>query len=68
MSEVDIYKGIVKKMKDEKLNELIQWLEINLKNLKRQKADNLYMEGVKNGMVKNGELILAKARDLLDER
>ena len=55
-------------MKDEKLKALIQWLEINIKNLKKQKADNLYMEGVKQGMLKNGELILGKARELLDER
>lgn len=67
MSELEIYKGMVKKMKDEKLNELIQWLEKNIKNLKRQSADNIYMEGFKQGMIKNGELILGKARNLLDE-
>lgn len=55
-------------MSDEKLKELIQWLEVNIKNLKRQSADNIYMEGVKQGMIKNGELILGKARSLLDER
>lgn len=55
-------------MNDEKLKELIQWLEINIKELKRQSVDNIYMEGVKQGMIKNGELILGKARDLLDEQ
>lgn len=54
-------------MNDEKIRKLIQWLEINIKNLKKQKADNLYMEGVKRGMIKNGELILGKARSLLNE-
>ena len=51
----------------ERLKELIQWLEVNIKNLKRQKANNLYMEGVKQGMIKNADLILAKVRDLLDK-
>ena len=54
-------------MSDEKLKQLIQWLEVNIKNLKKQKSDNIYMEGVKQGMIKNGELILGKARSLLDE-
>ena len=51
----------------ERLKELIQWLEVNIKNLKRQKANNLYMEGVKQGMIKNADLILRKVRDLLDK-
>ena len=55
-------------MSDEKLKQLIQWLEVNIKELKRQSADNIYMAGVKQGMIKNGELILGKARSLLDER
>ena len=54
-------------MQNEKLKELIQWLEVNIKNLKRQKANNLYMEGVKQGMIKNADLILCKVRDLLDK-
>ena len=54
-------------MQNEKLKELIQWLEVNIKNLKRQKANNLYMEGVKQGMIKNDDLILGKVRDLLDK-
>lgn len=54
-------------MSDEKLKQLIQWLEVNIKELKRQSADNIYMEGVKQGMIKNGELILGKVRSLLDD-
>lgn len=53
--------------KDNIIKELIQWLEVNIKNLKRQKANNLYMEGVKQGMIKNADLILGKVRDLLDK-
>lgn len=52
---------------DTKNLELIQWLEVNIENLKRQKANNLYMEGVKQGMIKNADLILGKVRDLLDK-
>lgn len=55
------------RLKEDKLKQLIQWLEINIKKLERQKADNLYMEGVKRGMIKSGNLILGKARELLDE-
>ena len=52
-------------MDNYKLKQLIQWMEVNIKNLKKQRADNLYMEGVKQGMIKNGELILARAKELL---
>ena len=55
------------RLKEDKLKQLIQWLEINIKNLERQKADNIYMDGVKRGMIINGNLILSKARELLDE-
>ena len=54
-------------MDNYKLKQLIQWMEVNIKNLKKQRADNLYMEGVKQGMIKNGELILARAKELLGE-
>ena len=54
-------------MNDYKLKQLIQWMEVNIKNLKKERADNLYMEGVKQGMIKNGELILARAKELLGE-
>jgi len=72
MSKNIMYKNIADKMKKAnedkiKIKELEQWLEVNIKNLKRQKADNLYMEGVKKGMIKSGEVILGKVRELLDE-
>lgn len=54
-------------MSDNKLKELIQWLEINIKGLKKESANSIYTKGVKIGMIKNGELILNKAKDLLNE-
>lgn len=39
-------------MNDEKLKVLIQWIEINIKNLEKERADNIYMESVKYGFIK----------------
>ena len=52
----DDYKAII--------NELEKWLEVNLTNLEKEKANNTYDKGLKQGMLSNGRLIKNKLQEL----
>ena len=46
------------------INELEKWLEVNLTNLEKEKANNTYDKGLKQGMLSNGRLIKNKLQEL----
>ena len=46
------------------INELEKWLEVNLTNLDKEKANNTYDKGLKQGMLSNGRLIKNKLQEL----
>lgn len=46
------------------INELEEWLEVNLINLEKEKANNTYDKGLKQGMLSNGRLIKNKLQEL----
>lgn len=46
------------------LNELEKWLKVNLIDLEKQNASNIYNEGLKRGMIANGRLIQNKLKEL----
>ena len=62
--------NIVKDLREENqrlnniLNELEKWLKVNLINLEKQNAHNIYNEGLKQGMLANGRLIQNKLNEL----
>lgn len=46
------------------INDLEKWLEVNLINLEKEKANNIYDKGLKQGMLSNGRLIKNKLQEL----
>ena len=46
------------------INQLEKWLEVNLTNLEKEKANNTYDKGLKQGMLSNGRLIKNKLQEL----
>lgn len=48
------------------INEFDKWLDINLFNLEKEKANNIYDKGLKQGMLSNGRLIKNKLQELKD--
>ena len=46
------------------ISELEKWLEVNLTNLEKEKANNTYDKGLKQGMLSNGRLIKNKLQEL----
>jgi len=46
------------------IKELEKWLEVNLTNLEKEKANNTYDKGLKQGMLSNGRLIKNKLQEL----
>ena len=46
------------------INELEKWLEVNLTNLEKEKTNNTYDKGLKQGMLSNGRLIKNKLQEL----
>ena len=46
------------------INELETWLEVNLTNLEKEKTNNTYDKGLKQGMLSNGRLIKNKLQEL----
>ena len=46
------------------INEIEKWLEVNLTNLEKEKANNTYDKGLKQGMLSNGRLIKNKLQEL----
>ena len=54
--------------KNKRLNNIIngleKWLEVNLTNLEKEKANNTYDKGLKQGMLSNGRLIKNKLQEL----
>ena len=46
------------------INEFEKWLEVNLTNLEKEKANNTYDKGLKQGMLSTGRLIKNKLQEL----
>ena len=70
MSELSIAESIRQDYEEEIerlnniINELEKWLEVNLTNLEKEKANNTYDKGLKQGMLSNGRLIKNKLQEL----
>jgi hypothetical protein len=50
------------------IDELEEWLKVNLENLKTENAENTYNMGLKRGMIVNGNLILKKLKELKGDK